>query len=146
MRIYFDVSCYNRPFDDLRQDRVRVEAEAVKAIMLRIGRGQWVGVKSPVVDFEISQIPDPDRLIEVGLMVGEMRETVTSTEVDRARALILEKLGFGAFDAAHLACAEKANVDVFLTTDDSLLRMAARFADELKVKVDNPLKWFEKMV
>jgi len=123
-----------------------MEAEAVKAIVLRIGRGQWKGVKSPIVDFEIGQMPDPDRLIEVGLMVSEMRETIVPTEVERNRALTLERMGFESFDAAHLACAEKAKVDVFLTTDDSLLRMAVRLGDKLRVKVENPLKWFEKTV
>ena len=79
-------------------------------------------------------------------MVSEMKEIVVPTEIDRQRALALEALGFDAFDAAHLACAEKAKVDVFLTTDDPLLRMASRFKNKLQVKVDNPLKWFEEMV
>jgi hypothetical protein len=43
MRIYLDVCCFNRPFDDPSQDRVRVEAEAAKAIVLKIGRGEWNG-------------------------------------------------------------------------------------------------------
>jgi predicted nucleic acid-binding protein len=146
MRIYFDVCCYNRPFDDLSQDRVRLEAEAVKAIMLRIGRRQWVGVSSPVVELEISQMSDPDRFIEVSLMVGGMNETVELYENDRARAKNLERLGLSAFDAAHLACAEKAQVDVFLTTDEKILKVAARSRNKLKVKVENPLKWFESMV
>jgi len=146
MRIYLDVCCFNRPFDDLSQDRVRLEAEAVKAIMLRIGKGQWIGVTSPVVDIEIGQMSDPDRFIEVGLMVAEMREAVDSGDDERCRALALKKLGFSGFDAAHLACAEKAQVDVFLTTDDGLLKKAAGCGSKLKVKVDNPLKWFERMV
>lgn len=29
MRIYLDNCCYNRPFDDLRQDRIRIEAEKI---------------------------------------------------------------------------------------------------------------------
>ena len=146
MRIYFDVCCFNRPFDDLSQDRVRLEAEAVKAIMVRIGRRQWAGVRSPVIDFEISQMPDPDRLIEVGLMVGEMREVVALSDCDRARALILNSFGFIGFDALHLACAERAKVDVFLTTDYGLLKAAVRNKDKLNVKVANPLKWFEETV
>ncbi|MDR0764761.1 MAG: hypothetical protein LBE65_04120 [Synergistaceae bacterium] len=32
MRVYLDNCCYNRPFDDLSQDRVYLEAEAVMAV------------------------------------------------------------------------------------------------------------------
>ena len=130
----------------MEQDRVRMEAEAVKAILSRIERGVWIGVKSSVVDFEIRQMPDPDRMLEVGLMVGKMRESIMPIAVDRKRALILEGLGFHAFDAAHLSCAERAEVDVFLTTDDALLRRASRLRDKLRIEVANPLAWFEKVV
>ena len=41
----------------------------------------------------------------------------------------------------HLAAAEAAHAEYFLTTDDYLLRRAHRHADELKVKVENPAKW-----
>ncbi len=29
LKIYLDSCCYNRPFDDLSQERIRVESEAV---------------------------------------------------------------------------------------------------------------------
>ena len=41
----------------------------------------------------------------------------------------------------HIACAEKGEAAVFLTTDDSLLRKAAKNKGILKVKVENPVKW-----
>jgi predicted nucleic acid-binding protein len=123
-----------------------MEAEAVKAILLKIGRGEWKGVKSAVVDFELGQMPDPDRLIEVGLMVMEMKENIVPTVSERERASLLEGLGFKSIDAVHLACAEKAEVDVFLTTDDQLLKRAKRCQNRLGVKVANPLHWFEEMV
>lgn len=145
MRIYLDVCCLNRPFDDLDQDRIRLEAEAVKAILRRIGEGQWKGVRSPVVDFEISQISDPDTLIEVGLIAIEMKEIVSLMESDRKRILELVGMGFKSIDAMHLACAEKGLVDVFLTTDDSILKRAAKYSDKLGVKVDNPLWWFNRV-
>lgn len=33
MRIYLDVCCLNRPFDDQTQDRIHLEAEAVLTIL-----------------------------------------------------------------------------------------------------------------
>ena len=146
LRIYLDVCCFNRPFDDCRQDRIRIESEAVKAIVQRIEKGQWEGISSPVTLFEISNMPDKDRAIEVGLMVAKMQITATLTNAIRKRALDLERLGFGGVDALHLACAEHNKADVFLTTDDRLQKRAVRYGNLLQVEVVNPLKWFERMV
>jgi predicted nucleic acid-binding protein len=41
----------------------------------------------------------------------------------------------------HLASAESARADYFLTTDDDLLRKSDRRQSDLKVKVENPAKW-----
>jgi predicted nucleic acid-binding protein len=62
-------------------------------------------------------------------------------EGDIARGEVLEQAGFADFDALHLACAERAEVDVFLTTDDRLLRRAKRLAAQLRVRVENPATW-----
>lgn len=48
------------------------------------------------------------------------------------RALELQKSNFAPYDALHLAAAESAQTDYFLTTDDDLLRKAKRAG--LKVK------------
>ena len=58
----------------------------------------------------------------------------------------LETLGFHPFDALHLACAESGRADVFLTTDDRLLRLASRFSDQLHVRVENPLTWLKEVI
>jgi hypothetical protein len=44
MKLYLDVSCLNRPFDDQRQPRVRTESEAVLLILARIDQGafNWI--------------------------------------------------------------------------------------------------------
>lgn len=66
---------------------------------------------------------------------------VTVTEIHIKRAHNLQDLGFQAFDALHLACAEAARVDAFLTTDDRLLRRATSYSDRLGVLVANPVSW-----
>jgi hypothetical protein len=57
----------------------------------------------------------------------------------------LPKLGFGAFDALRLASAEQGQPDVFLTTDDGLLRRAARYSNELRIRVRNPVSWHQEV-
>ena len=59
---------------------------------------------------------------------------------------MLETLGFGAFDALHIACAESAGAEVFLTTDDSLPFRASREAGKLSVYVENPAKWYAEVI
>lgn len=66
---------------------------------------------------------------------------VKLTEAVRYRASRLEALGFKRLDAMHLACPEFGSADLFLTTDDRLLRRANRHASQLRVAVRNPATW-----
>ena len=63
-----------------------------------------------------------------------------------SRARAVEGMGFGAFDALHLASAERARAHVFLTTDDKLLRRASRLHGQLRVRVANPLAWLNEVL
>jgi len=54
MRIYTDVCCLNRPFDDQSQDRIRIESEAILAILNRCLL-DWVLLGSEAIDYEISK-------------------------------------------------------------------------------------------
>lgn len=124
-----------------------MEAEAVKGILLRINRGEWRGITSGIIDWEVDRIADVGRLAQVILITSGMQERVELGPSDRARASALCGLGFKPMDAMHIACAEKAKADVFLTTDDLLLRVAARCrGHQLKVRVANPLTWYEEVV
>ena len=62
------------------------------------------------------------------------------------RASELKEIGFGAYDALHLACAEHCNADVFLITNDKLLRLARQSSSRLKINVDNPLIWLKEVI
>jgi hypothetical protein len=145
-KIYMDVCALNRPFDGERQERIRIEAEAVKTILLLVGTGELTAVNSGAIEFEIDRMTDSDRYAEVSLMVNSFSEYVLVGEPERHRGKVLESLGFGQMDAVHLACAEKARVDVFLTTDDGLLQKAARHAKSIGVRVANPLVWIGEIV
>jgi len=140
-RIYLDVCCFNRPFDDQSQARIRVETEAVLAILKRCETGEWELLISEMVELEVAQIADPDRrqAVEAATLMARSRVIVDHTTANRGEQL--QNLGFQGYDAIHLACAEMAQVDVFLSTDDRLLRRAARYRNSLAVAVDNPAVW-----
>jgi len=54
-------------------------------------------------------------------------------------------MGFKTYDALHIACAEKATADVLLSTDDRLLRKEKTSQHSLRIKIDNPLTWLQKV-
>ena len=145
-RIYLDVCCLQRPFDDQRQARVHLEAEAVKLILAQVEAGELTWIASEIIDHEIAQNPDPERAFKAMLLAAYAEVKVTIGSDETARASELEQMGFAGFDALHLACAESGGADAFLTTDDKLLKRAVRLADKLRVHVINPLEWLREIM
>lgn len=141
MRIYLDVCCFNRPFDDQTQVKIHLESEAILSILAYCRDYNWTLIGSLVVDYEISKTADEEKRKRV---MGLTIDTSEKVDVDREvkeRALEFEGMGFRTFDALHIACAEKARVDIFLTTDDRLLKRANQEGKNLKVSIANPLYW-----
>lgn len=134
-KIYLDTCCFNRPFDDQTQERIHLEAEAVLAILSKIEKGQWDWIGSEVLTDEIEQMPDAQKLSRAKLLSSFIRENVQVGEKEIKRAMELREAGFQTFDALHLACAESASVDVFLSTDDRLLKLAKRRSNVLQIRV-----------
>jgi len=143
-KIYLDVCCLNRPFDDQSQDRIRLEAEAVIIILARIEAKNWTLIGSEIIDFELSRIPDEEKRQKVKILSTLAEDYIVVTEEVEKRAIELEGLGFGSYDALHIACAEKARADIFLTTDDKLLRKAKN--TKLDVKVKSPIQWILEVI
>lgn len=137
LRIYFDTSALNRPFDDLSSQRVRLEAEAVAALVAAVENGvvEWVG--SDYLDFEVSQIPDPERKTRIRALMTAIDHQVRLSAAIVLRAKGLESLGLRGLDALHIAAAEAGGAGLLVTTDDRMVRRAARFAD-LRVQVVRP--------
>lgn len=143
-RVYLDVCCLNRPFDDQTQARIRLEAEAVLIIVAQCESGQWEWVTSEVVHVEIERTPDPERRRRVQFLAAHAHHSVMIGGAEIQRALHLESWGLAAYDALHIACAESANADVLLTTDDRLLRKCVTLGERLRIQVKNPLEWLEE--
>ena len=146
MRIYLDVCCLNRPFDDHMQDRVRLESEAVLTILRRGQTEGWIFQRSEVMDIEISKIPDDERKEKVILLSSILQSYIMVDEETEKRAIELEELGFKPFDALHIACGERGRADVLLTTDDELLRKALQNKEILKIRVENPVRWLMEVI
>jgi predicted nucleic acid-binding protein len=143
-RVYLDACCLNRPFDDQTQARIRLEAEAVLIVVAQCESGQWEWVTSEAMDVEITRTPDPERRRRVRFLAAQAHHSVIVGDAEIRRAQRLESWGIAAYDALHVACAESANADVLLTTDDRLLRKCVALGERLRVWVKNPLEWLEE--
>jgi len=66
-RIYMDVCCLNRPFDDLEQERIRLEAEAILWILQQCQDDKWSLVTSNTLEFELEKNPDQETAEQVAL-------------------------------------------------------------------------------
>lgn len=146
MKIYLDVCCLNRPFDDQSQLKIRLESEAVIVILDRCQSKDWQLVGSEVIDFEISQTPNDDRRGRVSILTSIAQSKIVVDRKIVNRAMELQELGVKHFDALHISCAEKEKVDVLLTTDDKLLRKISKKNIIVNVRVANPLGWLMEVM
>jgi predicted nucleic acid-binding protein len=115
-------------------------------IMNRMHAGEWEWVGSEVLVIELENTPDVDKRKYLTELASGIKTNITLSESEIIRANELEKLGFKSFDATHIACSESVRADVFLTTDDRLLKKAAREKDNINVQVANPLSWLMEMI
>lgn len=146
MRVYLDACCLNRPFDDQSQPRVHLEAEAISVILERLSQREWEWVGSEILLHEIGQNPDLENRQRVLSLLSLSNLIVEITEKLLRRADELEEAGFDTYDAIHLASAEFGKADVFLTTDDQILKVTNRKKVLFSFAIENPLKWLEEVL
>jgi hypothetical protein len=146
MKIYLDVCCLNRPFDDQTQDRIHLESEAILTILKYVEAGVWDLINSDAIAYEISKIPDNERRRKVHLMISKANIKQKSDTSIKLRAKEIQKLGINAYDSFHVASAEFGKADIFLSTDDKLLNKLKKYAGKINIKTANPLAWIKEVI
>lgn len=146
MKVYLDACCLNRPFDDQSQPRVRFEAEAISLILEKLNQREWDWVGSEILLHKVGQNPDLENRQRVLSFASLAHQVIELSDKILSRADELEEAGFDSYDAIHLASAEFGKVDVFLTTDDQILKVAARKKSLFSFTVENPVKWLEEVL
>ncbi|PSF36654.1 PIN domain-containing protein [Aphanothece hegewaldii CCALA 016] len=144
--IYLDVCCLNRPFDDLEQERIKLEVEAVIIILNRCNLTEWELISSDIITLEIKQTPDLDKQKRLNQILSIANSKISFIEKIEKRAKELTTLGFKTFDALHIASAEEGNVNILLTTDDRFLRKSITYGNHLQVKLANPVQWLISII
>jgi len=135
VRIYLDNCCFNRPFDDQRQTRIRLEAEAKLCIQEQIREGTLELVWSYILDFENAANPFEERRTTISGWRHYATVDIEETATILQQANSLVGVGLKAKDALHLACAIAGGCTYFVTTDDGILK---RGKDVLGIAVVDP--------
>ena len=135
----------NRPFNDQTQAQIRRETEAIQTLLKSCFTGRWLWITSDVLIFEINNTPDQIQRNHMRTQLDLAYQNVSIGAIENTRGQELEALGFKWFDALHLACAESSEVEVFLTTDNRLLRRANRIRTLLQVRAENPYVWLQEV-
>ena len=142
-KIYLDTCCLSRLFDPSTQARIAQEAEDISQILTYCFRGDWHWISSTVLSDEVEQTADLMKRFQIKTLLSRAHQTISYGTDVRTRGKNLELLGFQEFDALHIACAEIGKADLFLTTDDRLLRRAKRYHEQLHIQVENPSTWLQ---
>ena len=127
MLIYLDNCCFNRPFDDQKQIRIRIETEAKLLIQGEIIADRLQLAWSYILDYENSANPFPER--KETIANWKIRATVdtnqTKTLLDLARHLMT--IGIKAKDSLHIASSVAMHCEYFITCDDFLIKKLVNF-------------------
>lgn len=145
-RIYLDACCLNRPFDDQTQSRIALETQAILTILSHCQSGVWKLIASTALEAELDQTPDLERLKNVKTILAIAKIKIISSQFIQERIAELQKLGFSSYDAAHIASAERSQADIFLTTDDRLIKKAQKNLQSINVKINNPMQWLVEVL
>jgi predicted nucleic acid-binding protein len=140
VRIYLDLCCLNRPFDDQSETRVALESQAVVLILEKIDCGEHALCNSAALVVENSLSPKTQVRLEIEALLDRADVWIGHDRVIDERAVELRKLGFKEFDAYHIAAAETAGCDRVVTCDDHFLKAARRNAGKIAVTVTDPIR------
>jgi len=123
---------------------VRLEAEAVLAILCITQNNGWTLVSSDVIDLEISGVKNIAKRNKITELCNLAQEKILTTESIALRADELQSFGVKVLDSFHIAVAEHSGIDILFSTDDKLVNLANRLS--LLVRVANPLNWLPEVM
>lgn len=141
MLVYLDNCCFNRPFDDQSQMRVRLETEAKLAIQAEVRDGAVRLGWSNILDFENDSSPSEERKENIKIWRNFASVDTTESPEILNVAVDLVSQGFRKMDSLHLASAMALQCDIFLTTDDGILKKRSKVD---KIKILNPVEYYAK--
>ena len=138
MKVYLDNSALNRPFDDQSIFKIRLETTAIFFILELIEKRKIQLVNSSIIEYENSKNPFFERRIWISAYLSKSIFYQRLNSEIKEKAKEIEKIKISPIDSLHLATAETANVDYFITCDYNIIRNYKR-----EMKVINPIDFIK---
>ena len=143
MRIYLDMCCYNRPYDDQTQMKVAMEAQAKLHIQDLIKEKKLKLITSYMLRYECGNNPFSMRRDAIFDFidkyafgyVGNERKDLIETKAEE-----IMKTGVKFKDACHVASAIYAGCEYFISTDIRLLKYHSK-----EIKMVTPIEFVVEM-
>ncbi len=142
MKIYLDNCCFNRPFDDQSQLRIKLESEAKLKIQDEIMEGVFQLVWSYILQSENDANPFDERQRAVSAWEKYANMNICEKPSVLEKGDQLMQIGLRTKDALHIACAIEAGCEYFLTTDDKILNKSSLIN---KITITDPINFIREV-
>jgi len=119
-KIYLDNCCYNRPFDNQEQMKIRLETEAKLYIQANIRNGKYSLCWSLMLDYENGKNPYEEKRSMIVPWKKIANDFCPVSETILLRGKEIMKFGVKNEDALHIACAMERHCKYYITTDGKL--------------------------
>lgn len=145
LKLYLDNCCYNRPFDNLEQEKISLEFNAIESIFTKKANKEIEIYKSMAIEFELSKIKNDNKRRQVEDLLDSMDLIeIEYSQAIKNRAIELINYNIKDMDALHIAFAESRHIDYFITTDKLLINSSKRV--KLNIKIINPVEFIMEVM
>jgi hypothetical protein len=140
LRLYLDNCCFNRPFDDQNQLKIKLETEAKLFIQQGILTGKFDLVWSYILEFENNQnrFDDKRSVIQDWKNIAKIHCIENNEILEFAEGL--RALNIRTKDALHIACSVYSKSDYLITVDKQLYNLRLR-----EINIINPLTFINEL-
>jgi len=140
LRLYLDNCCFNRPFDDQNQLKIKLETEAKLFIQQGILADKFDLVWSYILEFENNQnrFDDKRSAIQDWKNLAKIHCTENNEILEFAEGL--HTLNIRTKDALHIACSVYSKSDYLITVDKQLYNLRLR-----EINIINPLTFINEL-
>lgn len=139
MRVYLDMCCYNRPYDDQGQLKISMETQSKLYIQTLIKDGKLKLVTSYMLRYECGNNPFEMRRNAIFDFIDKYTYAYVGIERQIAieeKAAEIMKTGIKYKDACHVASAIYGECEYFISTDARLLKYKSN-----EIKMVTPIEF-----
>ncbi|MBQ9486552.1 MAG: hypothetical protein IJU91_01955 [Selenomonadaceae bacterium] len=141
MRVYLDMCCFNRQFDEKTDENVMPELRNIIYIQKEIVQGNIELATSFMLHYENYRKKNHRQRDAIDFFLKTYRKIYIGVDFSEKLKILSEEIiaaGIKPKDAYHIASAILADCDYFVTVDKKLLRYSSD-----KIIITNPINFVE---